>query len=437
MTHYSDKFETLTAKTSFSHLTGSEQNFIRDWALRHRLTYQELRQVCEFALDLQMWQEPPLENWAAKCDNFSGLAKNAAWQAFIRFRQARRSEPKTYPATAMYRPKKRLKNKINEEVSERNIYGDCPVASPKTICCNLKTIDAVESCVFGCSYCTIQTFYNDTIHVDAGLGKKLQELNLDPERRYHIGTGQSADSLAYGNRGGILDDLIQFARTNSHVMLEFKTKSDNIRYFEENGFPPNVFCSWSLNPQIIIDNEEHFTASLEKRLLAAQRMVKAGMKIAFHFHPMIWFDNWRDEYTRIARNVMQRFQPEDILFISFGSVTFIKPVLRQIRNLAFPTKITQMDFVTDPHGKLTYPDEIKIQKFSSMYDSFREWHDKVFFYLCMEKAEIWEKSFGWVFPDNDTFEQAILKQSFSKIYPSEREFSIRNGTMRASRASHV
>jgi spore photoproduct lyase len=85
------------------------------------------------------------------------------------------------------------------------------------------------------------------------------------------------------------------------------------------------------------------------------------------------------------------FHPDEIVFISFGSVTFIKPVIKKIRNLGFPTKILQMKFVTDPHGKLTYSDEIKIEKFSFMYNAFKEWRDKVFIYLCMEKSEIWEK----------------------------------------------
>ena len=74
-----------------------------------------------------------------------------------------------------------------------------------------------------------------------------------------------------------------------------------------------------------------------------------------------------------------------------------------------------MELVTDPHGKLTYPDAIKIEKFSTMYQAFRKWHSKVFFYLCMEKAELWEKSLGFVYPDNETFEKDMLEKCFRKI----------------------
>ena len=41
---------------------------------------------------------------------------------------------------------------------ENKVFGQCPVASEKTVCCNLMTIDAIQGCSLGCSYCSIQTF---------------------------------------------------------------------------------------------------------------------------------------------------------------------------------------------------------------------------------------------------------------------------------------
>ena len=70
--------------------------------------------------------------------------------------------------------------------------GSCPVASNNTRCCNLLTLDAIESCGFDCSYCSIQSFYNENrIGIDSGFKDKLKNLKLDPNKIYHIGTGQS------------------------------------------------------------------------------------------------------------------------------------------------------------------------------------------------------------------------------------------------------
>ena len=126
--------------------------------------------------------------------------------------------------------------------------GKCPVASAKTRCCNLLTLDAVESCGFDCSYCSIQSFYNENkIGFDKGFANKLKNLKLNPNKYYHIGTGQSSDSLMWGNRHGILDALFEFARENPNVLLEFKTKSDNISYLIENEVPRNILCTWSFS----------------------------------------------------------------------------------------------------------------------------------------------------------------------------------------------
>jgi len=130
---------------------------------------------------------------------------------------------------------------------------------------------------------------------------------------------------------------------------------------------------------------------------------------------MIYYDAWRQEYPAIALEIMRHFDPRSVLFISFGSVTMIKPVMKQIRRRGFKTKILQMELVPDPHGKWTYPDAIKIDMFKTMYQTFAPWHGEVFFYLCMEKAAIWEGSFGYVYANNDEFEEALLKSAFDKI----------------------
>ncbi len=137
--------------------------------------------------------------------------------------------------------------------------------------------------------------------------------------------------------------------------------------------------------------------------------------MAFHFHPIIYYNNWKDDYRQLVETVLNTFSPQEVLFVSFGSVTFIKPVLKQIRRSPLETKITQMELVKDPHGKLTYPDAIKIEKFRSMYHFFRPWHNDVFFYLCMEKAGIWEEALGFVYASNDQFEQTMLDHCFSRL----------------------
>ncbi len=82
----------------------------------------------------------------------------------------------------------------------------------------------------------------------------------------------------------------------------------------------------------------------------------------------------------------------------------IKPVIKKIRELGNPTRILQMELVPDPHGKLTYPDAVKVEMFQAMNEALVPWHEDVFMYLCMEKAQIWERAWGRSYASNDEFE---------------------------------
>jgi len=278
------------------------------------------------------------------------------------------------------------------------------VASEKTVCCNLRTIDVAQGCGLGCSYCSIQTFYeNGSIAVEKNLKDKLAAIELDPNKNYHIGSGQSSDSLALGNKNGILDSQLEFASNNPNIILEFKTKSKNVNHFLDVNMPNNIFVSWSLNPQLFIDNEEARTASLMQRLKSARKLSDKGILIGFHFHPIVHYEGWEKDYKELINNLMAMFSPSEIGLISFGTLTFIKPAIKSLREVGTKSKILQIPFA-EAAGKISYPMQTKKKIFSEVWGSFTPWHDKVFFYLCMEDRELWNHVFGKCYESNDDFE---------------------------------
>jgi len=332
------------------------KNFIKVVIDTYHFTFQEERELIQIATDLHMWEEKNLDElWNYHLDkHYSHKQLKKAHLNHIRgYYNKLRDEPTFYTENSYNGHD--IKPKITLEEKESLGFGLCPVASPKTRCCNLLTLDAVHSCGFDCSYCSIQSFYNDDkIVFDINLKEKLDNIQLDPNEFYHIGTGQSSDSLMWGNHNGILDHLVEFARNNPNVMLEFKTKSDNIKYFLDKDLPLNLLFTWSLNPQTIIDHEEHLTASLDKRIGAAKRMQDKGALVGFHFHPMIYYKNYKDEYGELFKKLTDTFDPDSVAMVSFGTLTFIKPVIKQIRKRDFKSKILQMP-LTNASGKFSYP----------------------------------------------------------------------------------
>lgn len=412
-----DVLTKATEQALFTALDAADRTFIEALALQSRFTHQELRILTVAARDLRMWEASPLSTWwPAGVERLDITRPDGRKQMMRRLHDhivGLQKEPNTYPQSGL-EPRTPPKLSFDVKDSERTVAGRCPVASEDTVCCNLRTIDAVENCGFGCSYCTIQTFYGEKVTFDSKLGEKLAAIELEPDRRYHYCTGQSSDSLMWGNRNGVLDDLCGFARDNPNVLLEFKTKSRKVEYFLEHDVPPNIVCSWSLNTPAIIANEEHFTADLDERIAAARRVADRGVRVSFHFHPMVWHEDWDAGYPELARRVQDCFEPEEVLFVSLGSVTFIKPVMQEIRKRGGSSKMLQMELARDPKGKFTYPAEVKEQMFSTMYDAFKPWHDSVFFYLCMEAARYWHSTFDFCYPDNAAFETALLDSAMGK-----------------------
>jgi spore photoproduct lyase len=408
-----EKIARMEDGTLLRRLQPARQTFVRELAASYRFTFQELRRVAEAARDLEMWCEDSIEDWWEGAEGRVSVGGRERKKTLLRqldeHLQELAASAKTYPAAGFAEPPRRQVRMVEKETS-KEVFGLCAAYSERTVCCGLHTIDAVRGCPFGCSYCTIQTFYGETAELESDLIGRLAELELDPQRLYHIGTGQSSDSLVWGNRGGLLDALLDFAHRHPNVLLELKTKSDNVRDLCSRRLPENVICSWSLNTETVIENEEHGTATLERRLRAARAVADLGRRVAFHFHPMVFYRDWRRDYGTIAERLLAAFEPQEVGFVSMGSVTFIRPVVQEIRRRGGETKILQMELTPDPHGKLTYPDEVKLDLFGHLYASLRPWHQEVFFYLCMETDEIWRRVFGRSYSTNEEFELDFLRR---------------------------
>ncbi|MCD8477698.1 MAG: hypothetical protein LRY68_07160 [Sulfurospirillum sp.] len=402
-----EHFEKACENTPFQSLHVNTQSFVKTKALAYHLSFSQIQQFIIMAVDMQMWDENIEAFWVDK------ESKKEAFSALQQAYEALKTNLKCYPPTPINFEKEMFK--IEEIEKEHLGLGSCPVASPKTRCCNLMTLDAVESCGFDCSYCSIQSFYkNNTIIFDKNFAQKLERLELDSHKTYHIGTGQSSDSLMWGNRAGVLEALFSFARKHPNVILELKSKSDNISYLLENEVPRNVLCTWSLNPQVIIDNEEKRASSLQERIQSARALADKGVLVGFHFHPIVLFEGWQEAYTAIAKELLERFTCKEVALISMGTLTFIKPVLKKIRLRAQSSKILQMPLV-DASGKYSYPLSLKEEMFSTLYQAFKPWHTEVFFYLCMEDESLWQKVFGHEYANNEAFEEAMVGAYMQKI----------------------
>ncbi len=389
----------------------------RDFAF----TFQQLRLFSRWSLDCASWGETGFRSQALAAIDTASLGPGnprqkgeAVFTAAQRTYQDLAAKAKSYPAES---PKEKLPaHKFVEKELKGRIFRLCPAASEKAVCCNLKVLNIVDNCAMACSYCVLQNHYDEAvIAVPANLKAKLAEISLDPGKLYRIGTGEYSDSLLWGNKNGILRDLCDFALANPNAILELKSKSANVSWILENEIPANVCCTWSLNPQIIVANEEHKTASLDRRLEAARLVADKGVKVGFHFHPMFYFEGWEEEYQTLIARVIATFRPEEVLWVSLGCITLLKGFAQDFRLKYRHSKLLQMETETTPDGKITYAFAVREKLYRNALLALEPWRDSVFRYMCMEHKPMWDAVMGFAYPNMAVFDDAFNASAFAKL----------------------
>lgn len=394
----------------FTTLPQEEQDYILQLDQMYHFSFQEQRQLIETACDLIQWKKGPLSAWmdASSDIKLQGRQRTKQLVNNLLFKvEQERKKPTDYED---FFPAERLMDKYKSMiVTKDKIMGrcPCPVEGEKTRCCNLKTLDAVFQCAFGCSYCSIQSFYHShEIQVVENLKQRLEVLQLEKDT-WHIGTGQSSDSLLWGNDYGTLDALIVLANRYPDTIIELKTKSHRSDWMEME-LPKNIVATYSINAPTIVEKEEHLTATLDQRLQAARKAADRGIPVGFHLHPMVYFSSWKEEYKQVIEAVTSLFKPEELVMFSLGTLTFTKAVLKEMRSQKRESRILDME-LSSAAGKFSYPLSVKQELFSYAYSLFpNNWKDNgPFFYLCMEDPSLWQPTFGYSYPNDKSFEAAM------------------------------
>lgn len=380
------------------------------------LSFQQQRILKEHEQDLTLWQMQRLSDIFHMPEVVNKTTINHEYDRVIKIINEIRNSPIDYSTfNPSYDFVERKPEIVTDFKSPDTIMGRCPCPKDgeETRCCNLKTLDAIQQCKFACAYCSIQSFYShNQIRVISDLKEKLQKLSIEDDT-WHIGTGQSSDSLALSDDYGTLSALFDFARSHKDIVLELKTKSARTDYLKLD-IPSNVIFTWSVNAQTVVEKEEHLAASLNARIESARLVSEQGHLVGFHVHPMIYFTDWQKEYSDLVKKLCDNINPDKVVMLGIGTLTFTKQNLKALRESLRPTRVTQMP-LTMIAGKYSYSLETKKMMFSYLYKQFpQDWKEKVFFYLCMEDPRLWEDCLNRSYSCNKDFENDMRNFYYKK-----------------------
>jgi spore photoproduct lyase len=186
----------------------------------------------------------------------------------------------------------------------------CP-GTREYLCCGYQILNIGTNCPLDCSYCILQTYFNQSgLRVFVNVEQQLEAIGEALQRCggkiFRIGTGEFTDSLALDPMVKWTQVLPSFVADHENVILEFKTKTVSIEGLLSSTHRDRIVVSWSLNSPSIAATEEHGAPSIRKRLEAARICQREGYTLGFHFDPLIEHPSWREQYARTV-DLLDRF----------------------------------------------------------------------------------------------------------------------------------
>lgn len=285
-----------------------------------------------------------------------------------------------------------------------NFVHRCPATNIYR-CCNYHVVDIMQGCPFDCAYCILQLYLpHKYIKVAGNTDNVLSDIKssvMNQKRR--IGSGELSDSLAMDKIIPLSKIIVPFVNKLDNILFEFKTKSDVIDNLL-NLNPKNVMVSWSLNPASIIEKEEPYTASLERRLKAAETLSKYGYKTGFHFDPLIMTDNFEKLYGDLIENLTSRINEESVEYISISTFRCPSELMNIIRQRKNPSILTKGDFIKGIDSKTRYFKAERIKMIRFVTEKIKKYWKKPFIYYCMEHSSIWENILNYDPGEREEFE---------------------------------
>jgi spore photoproduct lyase len=276
----------------------------------------------------------------------------------------------------------------------------CPAGSAEFACCGYLVLTLASNCPMDCAYCFLQEYVADNpgFQIYANYADAFDEIaalvRKAPDRRFRVGTGELADSLACDRLTGLSLDLVDYFARQRTAVLELKTKTDEIDNLLAVDPRGQVLVSWTLSPPAVFHSSEHRSASPAARIQAARRVAEAGYGVAFHLDPVIAYPQAQRDYRELLDELFATVAPSMVKFISIGGLR-MTPGLRRTARRRFPADpMLTGEEVLSADGRYRTFTPLRARLFTLLADRVRQQAPGVPVYLCMESAAMSERIFG-------------------------------------------
>lgn len=244
------------------------------------------------------------------------------------------------------------------------------------------------NCVYECQYCYLQGYFNTPdivlyINHDEILQEMQKTANQFSDCWFHA--GEFSDSLALSHFTNEIPKYFDFFKANPTNKLELRTKSVNTKELEKLAPLPNVYLSFSLSSHKAAKLFDNKCPSIKARLKAIKKMREFGYNIGIHFDPVVYSENFKEEYIEVFKELNEAIELNEISYLSLGVVRYTKDVYREVKNNYPKSEISNGPYINSFDSKIRYNRPMRNWILNTLKNELTSLGAKPdVIYLCME-----------------------------------------------------
>jgi len=244
------------------------------------------------------------------------------------------------------------------------------------------------NCVFDCRYCFLQGMYRSAhyilfVNFEDFFDAIKSTLTAHNGERVSFFSGYDCDSLALEPVTRFVENSLPFFADHPLATLELRTKSAQIRFLLEREPLPNVVAAMTLTPHRIAQALEHRAPSLKRRLEALKKLQEKGWKIGLRLDPIIYCENWQEEYQNFYEEVFSTISLERLHSVSMGAFRVPRGVFKNMARL-YPEEKLFAHSLEEKNGTVTYKETIEKEMIAFCADQILTYVPEKQFFPCCE-----------------------------------------------------
>ena len=270
----------------------------------------------------------------------------------------------------------------------------CPGTREYVCCRGLEISPHGQGCPMDCTYCALQVYFNRPVlelfvNVDDMISGLRSHVSENPSKFHRICTGEFTDSLALDPLTGLGSRLVEAFSTIENASSSSRPRPIPLIRFWTLIHLARWCLAKSVNSSSITNSEERRAIPIDRRIAAAQRAMKKGYRVRFHFDPIVPHLGWEEEYGETVDKIFRKIDPSGIAWISLGVLRYVRDLKEAVRYRHGPVRYFHDAFAPGLDGKARLYVDRRIRIYRTISDRIRKYHPKQIYLLygvpaCME-----------------------------------------------------